>query len=340
MQNYSKIINRFRGRRILVIGDVILDRYIHGTVSRISPEAPVPIILEKSSNCQPGGSANVAGNLAALGANVSLAGRIGRDADGELLKKRLKAQAIDTRLIFSEKNFPTITKTRILAQHHQMLRIDKEHLTPWISANQKKFRDYFQKNIKTFDAVILSDYGKGVITPALVSFVCELAVRNNVIITVDPKMEHFAYYRHVTSITPNLKETENAIRNIMIRAKGAALDVDGDQLTTDAEIDRAGKELMRFLKLESLLITLGERGMKLFDQDQKPVSIPTQARDVYDVTGAGDTVIAVFTLALTAGASKLEAAKTANAAAGVVVGHLGAVAIQLSELKRAVKEIK
>lgn len=340
MKNYLTIINRFKGWRILVIGDVILDRYIHGSVSRISPEAPVPIVLEKSSSCQLGGSANVAGNLAALGANVSLAGRIGNDADGKLLQKRLKAQGIDTRLIFSEKNFPTICKTRILAQHHQMLRIDKEHLTPWACASQKKFRNYLQKNIKSFDAIILSDYGKGVITADLVNFVCNLAVKNKVIITVDPKIGHFAFYRRVTSITPNLKEAENAIRNIQITAKGAALDVDHDELKTDADIDRAGKELMRFLELESLLITLGERGMKIFEKDKTAVSIPTQARDVYDVTGAGDTVIAAFTLALTAGASKLEAAKIANAAAGVVVGKLGAAVIELNELKQAVKEIK
>lgn len=340
MKNYLNIISRFKNQRVLVIGDVILDCYIHGSVSRISPEAPVPIVLERTFTSKPGGSANVASNLASLGAKVTLAGRVGRDPEGELLKAKLEDQKINTSLIYTENIFPTITKTRIMAQHHQMMRIDKEHLTPWNSANQKKFLAHLQKNIKNFDAIILSDYGKGVVTAELVNAVRDLALKHKKILTVDPKVEHFSYYKNVTCITPNLKEMENAVRNIMIKSKGVALDVEGDQLKADADIDRAGQELLKFLNLDSLLITLSEKGMKLFEKDRKPVSIPTQARDVYDVTGAGDTVISVFTLALTTGASKVEAAKLANAAAGVVVGHMGAVAVTLPELKEAVRDIK
>ncbi len=341
MKNYLNIINRFKNQRVLVIGDVILDRYIHGSVSRISPEAPVPVVLEKDFSCQPGGSANVAANLASLGAKVALVGRVGQDAEAKLLKERLKALKIETGHIYAEKNFPTITKTRIMAQKHQMLRIDKEQVTPWQgTSSHKQFCAYLKQNIKNYDAVILSDYGKGVITAELVSLVCDLALKHKKILTVDPKVEHFAYYKNVTSITPNLKETENAIRNIMMATKGAALDVENDQLKTDSDVERAGKELLKFLQLDSLLVTMGERGMTLFEKGKAPVSIPTQARDVFDVTGAGDTVISVFTLALTTGATKLEAAKLANAAAGVVIGHSGAVAVTLPELKEAAKDIK
>jgi D-beta-D-heptose 7-phosphate kinase/D-beta-D-heptose 1-phosphate adenosyltransferase len=208
--------------------------------------------------------------------------------------------------------------------------------------DKKVFQKIFKlikDNIKKVDGIILSDYGKGLITPELVHFVCALAIQNKKMITVDPKVEHFNYYRQVTSITPNLKEAENAIRNIKITdPKAYTLGVHTEQLKSDADINLAGQELLKYLDLESLLITLGERGMRLFERGQKPVSISTKAKEVFDVTGAGDAVISAFTLSLTAGANKRQAAEISNFAAGVVVGKLGAVAVTKQELLTAIKE--
>ncbi len=338
MRNYSKIIANFRRKKILVIGDILLDQYIFGSVSRISPEAPVPIILQEGkSTYTPGGSANVANNLKALGADVSLVGKVGADAEGKILLKRLKEWKIDTEGVWGDRHFPTPIKTRIVAQNQQIVRLDREII--WDSSDRQKNRaiyDFIEKQLKRFDAIIISDYGKGMISPRLISEACSQAIAAGKIITVDPKVEHFGYYQGVTAITPNRKEAENAIRNIKIsHPNGKDLAVDRDQLS-DRNIERAGQELLKFLRLESLLITLGEHGMCLFERDKKPHHIPTRAREVYDVTGAGDTVIAVFTLALTAGATKLAAAELANFAAGVVVGHRGAVAITPKELCSAV----
>ena len=340
MTIYKNIISKFKDKNILVIGDVMLDQYIRGTVSRISPEAPVPIVLEKESFSTPGGAANVATNLSALGSAVTLVGRVGRDFAGEILIQELKKKAIHTQAIFFDKTLPTVSKTRVIAQHQQVVRIDKEDSqSPGDPRVKEQMLRFFKKNIEQFDGVIISDYGKGLMTPDLVSFVCTLALAKKKIITVDPKVEHFRYYRSVTAITPNLKETENAIRDIKIgSASSHELGIHSDKLSTDAEIDLAGVELLRYLDLECLLITLGERGMRLFEKNKKPVSIATQAQEVYDVTGAGDTVISTFTLALCAGATKLQAAYLSNFAAGIVVGKLGAVAVTKEELLAASKK--
>jgi D-beta-D-heptose 7-phosphate kinase/D-beta-D-heptose 1-phosphate adenosyltransferase len=338
MPNYRQIINRFHQKKILVIGDLILDQYIRGTVARISPEAPVPIVLQEESFYNPGGSANVANNLVSLGAEVTLVGRIGSDPEAKILQRELKKKRINTAGIFIDKAYPTILKTRVIAQHQQVVRIDREKLDQkQTDGVHHKIMKYLEKEINQYDAVILSDYGKGLITAELVPFICSLAFKKKKIITVDPKVEHFSYYRNVTAITPNLKEAENAIRNIKITSDAPhMLNIHTEKLTSTEDIDRAGKALLDYLKLESLLLTLGEHGMRLFEKGKKAVVIKTKAKDVYDVTGAGDTVISVFTLALTAGASKHYAADLANSAAGVVVGKLGAVAVTKDELIEAV----
>lgn len=340
MSTYNNIIARFNHQKILVIGDIILDQYIKGSVYRISPEAPVPIVFQEEAFYTPGGAANVAKNLRALGARVSLIGRIGQDMEGEILKKELKKEGIDTKTIFVDKNFPTILKTRILAHHQQILRIDREqthHLD-----NQdviRKIFNFIKNSIDKFDAIILSDYGKGIITPHLVSFVRDLAIKKKRIITIDPKVEHFSYYRQVTSITPNLKEVENAIRNIKITSDAPhRLKINTEKLKSNEEINLAGKQLLKYLNLESLLITLGEHGMRLFEKGAKPFAIDTKAKEVFDVTGAGDTVISVFTLALAAGSTKRQAAEMANFAAGIKVGKMGAATVSLEELKEAIKD--
>jgi len=323
----------------MVVGDVILDRYIQGSVSRISPEAPVPVVLEESFSYQPGGAANVAHNLAALGAKVTQVGKTGFDFEGQLLKRDLKRKGIDISGIFSDRKMATITKTRVIAQHQQVVRIDREK--PVIrpdAALDKKVASFIEERLKKTDAVIVSDYGKGLITPKMVEAVRDRALAYKIPITVDPKVEHFACYRNVTCITPNLKEAENAIRNIKIReADAQELGLSSDRLYSMKDVERAGDRLLKYLNLESLLITLGERGMCLFEKGKAPYGIDTRAQEVYDVTGAGDAVISVFTLALTAGANKQKAAELANYAAGVVVGKMGAVAVSPEELSDAIK---
>ena len=339
MSSYNNIINAFKNKHILVIGDVILDHYIKGSVSRISPEAPVPIVLEEESFYTPGGAANVAYNLTSLGAKVTLIGRAGNDPQAQILRRELERKKVSAKEILTDTTIPTATKTRVLASHHQVVRIDREKITALSNTMfTERIFDFIKKNINNFDAIILSDYGKGMITPALVEFTCALALKAKKIITVDPKVEHFMYYKNVTAITPNKSETENAIRNIKIKAdKGGNLAINSDRLESDKDIDLAGAQLLKFLDLESLLITLGEQGMRLFEKGKPSFSIKTQARDVFDVTGAGDAVISVFTLALTAGASKRQAAELSNYAAGVVVGKLGAVAVTKSDLMDAIK---
>lgn len=339
MSSYKSVISRFKNKKILVVGDIILDRYIQGSVSRISPEAPVPVVLEEKFMYQPGGAANVAHNLAVLGAQAIQVGRIGNDFEGKILKRALKNKAINIDGIFLDKRVPTITKTRVIAQHQQIVRIDKEVRGVDVSGPIfQKIRLFIDDKIKKADAVILSDYGKGMMTPDLVELMTKAAIRRGIPITIDPKVEHFGCYKKATCITPNLKEAENAIRNIKIRERdGALLDLTNDQLKTIKEIEVAGEKLLRYLDLDSLLITLGEQGMRLFEKGKKPYAIATKAREVFDVTGAGDAVISVFTLALTAGASKREAAELANYAAGVVVGKMGAVAVTPQEILDAIK---
>lgn len=338
MSKYANIFSKFSRKNILVIGDVILDEYIRGNVSRISPEAPVPVVLEKESFSTPGGAANVAHNLHGLGAKVTIIGRIGDDSEGQVLLRQFKDRGLNTKGIFVDKKIPTICKTRVIAQHQQVVRIDRENIAAIGSKEvSQKICNFIDKNIETFDAVIISDYGKGLITPELVDFVRTRALEANKIITIDPKVKNFSYYRNVTAITPNLKEAENAIRNIKITSKSVDnLKIHNDKLQKDKDIDMAGLELLRYLKLDTLLITLGERGMRLFEKGKTPVSIQTKAREVYDVSGAGDTVISAFTLSLASGATKQQAAEIANYAGGIVVGKIGAAAVTKKELTKAI----
>jgi len=339
MGKYEQILSKFGRKNVLVIGDVILDKYIRGSVSRISPEAPVPVVLETESFYTPGGAANVAHNLHGLGAKVVLIGKIGDDLEGRILLQQFKEKGLNTKGIFVDKKLPTICKTRVIAQNQQVVRIDREKCEE--AGSKEVFRkicNLIKKDITSFDAVIISDYGKGLVTPELVDFVREQALANNKIIVIDPKVEHFSYYCNVTAITPNLKEAENAIRNIKITSKSAhTLQIHNDKLQKDKDIDTAGLELLRYLKLDVLLITLGERGMRLFEKGKKPVSIKTKAMEVYDVSGAGDTVISAFTLSLAAGATKRQAAEIANFAGGIVVGKVGAAAVTKKELIKAIK---
>jgi len=339
MTKYEQILTKFSRKNILVIGDVILDRYIQGSVSRISPEAPVPVVLEKESFYTPGGAANVAHNLRGLSAKVTLVGRIGSDVEGSILKRQLAKEGVSVRGIFTDKRLPTICKTRVVAQNQQVVRIDRERAgsSGTKDITEKVFR-FIKNNIAKFNAIIISDYGKGLITPELVNFIRAEALAKKKIIIVDPKVEHFGYYRDVTAITPNLKEAENAIRNIKITSEaGERLGIHSDKLQKDKDINLAGSELLRYLNLDALLITLGEHGMRLFEKGKKSVSIKTKAREVFDVSGAGDAVISAFTLSLSAGATKRQAAEIANFAGGIVVGKMGTAAVTKEELVKIIK---
>jgi D-beta-D-heptose 7-phosphate kinase/D-beta-D-heptose 1-phosphate adenosyltransferase len=332
MKHLKEIIHKFNKAKILVIGDLILDEYIWGSVDRISPEAPVPVVWANKHNFVPGGAANVANNIRSLEGKVSLLGVVGGDKNKDILLAELKKRQIPATGILVEPGRHTTVKTRIIAGHQQVVRVDWEHRDPLPLELNKKIMRFVEKNIDAIDAIIIEDYGKGVINAHLLEDIIALAKAHKKIITVDPKEEHFQYYRGVTSITPNRKELENAIRNLKIKDTSNKFRLNNDRLFTDKDIDSAAKQILEYLNLESMLVTLGEQGMKVFEKSGRMIHIPTQAQAVFDVSGAGDTVIATFSLALSCGATKLEAAHIANFAAGIVVGKVGTAVTNRKEL--------
>ncbi len=337
MSNLKSIINKFNKARILVIGDLILDQYIWGSADRISPEAPVPIVWANKRTYVPGGAANVANNISAFQAHVCLAGVIGRDNQAAILLSELKKRRINTKGIFVEPKRQTTLKTRVIVGHQQVVRVDWEHREAIARDSNSKLIKFIKNNINDFDAIIIEDYGKGVVNAALLDELLGLAHKYKKITAIDPKEEHFQYYNGATSITPNRKELENAIRNLKIKDTTNKFKVDSDRLFTDKDIDSAAKQILKYLNLESILVTLGEHGMRLFEKSGRVTHIPTVAQEVFDVSGAGDTVIATFTLALASGATKLEAAHIANFAAGIVVGKLGTAVTNRKELSERIK---
>lgn len=332
MKNLHAIINKFDKARVLVVGDLILDEYIFGKVERISPEAPVPVLWANKRTHVPGGAANVASNLSSLDAKVHIVGVRGKDKSAEVLISELKKRDIDTKGVFLEPERLTTVKTRIISGHQQIVRIDWEHTEPLPKELNQQIFKFIQKNIDKYDAIVIEDYGKGVVNMQLLQGLVMLAHSHKKIVTVDPKEDHFQYYRGVTAITPNRKELENAIRNLKIKDTTNRLKLNNDRLFTDKDIDLAASQILKYLELESLLITLGEKGMRLFEKNGKVTYIPTVAQEVFDVSGAGDTVISTFTLALCSGASKLEAAHISNYAAGIVVGKVGTAVTTRKEL--------
>ncbi len=331
MEKLQKIVKAFAKANILVIGDLILDEYIRGDVERISPEAPVPVVWAKERSFVPGGAANVANNLRSLGAKVSLAGAVGQDDYCQVMVKELLARGVDTSAVIGEKGRKTTLKTRIFARHQQVVRVDWEDVEPIKNQTQEKLEEFIKGNLKKFDAVVIEDYGKGVFNSGFLAEIISDARRLKKIITVDPKEENFESYHGVTAITPNRKEAQNAIRYLKMKDTRNKFQVYDDGLITDKDIKKAGYAVLKHLELESLLITLGEQGMWLFEQDSDN-HIPTVAQEVFDVSGAGDTVISAFTLGLCAGAEKLEAAHIANFAAGIVVGKVGTATATTEEL--------
>jgi len=331
MISLKNAVNKFSKANILVIGDLILDEYITGTVERISPEAPVPVVWAKERHFVPGGAANVASNLRALGARVTLAGVVGQDDNRAVLLRKLTGLGIDPSAVISEKGRMTTVKSRVFARNQQLVRIDWEHVEPISPSTREKLLAFMARNLKKYDAVIIEDYGKGVFDRDLLRSLITAARAQKKIITVDPKEDNFEQYYGVTCITPNRKEAQNAIRYLKMKDDKNVFKIYDDKLGSHRDIRKAGYEILNHLGLESLLITLGEDGMWLFERGNDE-HIPTVAQEVFDVSGAGDTAIASFTLALAAGAAKADAAKIANFASGIVVGKMGTATTTREEL--------
>ena len=316
-----QVIERFSGRRLLIVGDFMLDHFIRGKVERISPEAPVPVVQVAHEDYVPGGAGNVAANLSALGAKVSVLGMVGDDEAGRTLRSDLNARGVDTSLFLTDGR-PTTVKVRVIAEHQQVVRFDRERRGPLPKTLRAQALGALKAALEQTDGLILSDYGKGMLEPEVLSAAIAAARRRGIPVVVDPKVEHFKKYKRVSCITPNLAEAWG----------GMHLPPKSDE----ASVTALGRKIISTLQAQSVLITRGAAGMSLF-VDGKVTTIPTAAREVFDVTGAGDTVISVLTLALAGGATPLEAAVVSNFAAGIVVAKLGTATVSPEELKSAVK---
>ncbi len=319
----DELLQNVKTKRIAVIGDVMIDRYIWGTVNRISPEAPVPIVEVESESSRLGGAANVANNIVSLGATAQLIGIVGDDFSGKEFRSILEEQNSSSDGIITDSSRPTTVKTRVIAHHQHVVRIDSEEKKDIGQDIQKKIFSALEKNIDSIDGIIIEDYNKGVVVKELIHKIIELANRKKKIITIDPKLNNFFEYKNVTVFKPNKKETEEAI---------------GKKIHNDADVLAAGKILIEKLKADNILLTRSEKGMSLFEKNGTVSHIPTNARNVADVSGAGDTVIATLTAMLTAGATIGEAALLANYAGGIVCGEVGIITIDPAILRSTIFE--
>ena len=317
----KKYIDGFSQARIFVIGDIILDKYIWGDVSRISPEAPVPVVEVTKETKMLGGAANVIHNLATLGASPVLCGVVGEDRAGHEIISKIKEMELKTDGIVTEYGRPTSVKTRVVAQNQQVVRFDRERQSDISPESLGRLLDIIKKNLDVIDGIVVSDYGKGVISSDLMKGLREMVRDDSVIIAVDPKTGNFEYYHEVDVITPNHHEA-GTFCQIDI--------VDKDSLM------QAGRHLLDALNCRSVLITQGRDGMTLFEKGGEIIHIPTVAKQVFDVTGAGDTVISTFSLGLASGLDLKTSAILSNFAAGIVVGEVGTSTVKAEELKRII----
>ena len=313
-------IRKFKGGKILVVGDLILDQYIWGPVSRISPEAPVPVVNVTSETLQLGGAANVSNNIRTLGGRVELCGVIGADEGGRQFMEVLRSHGIGSDGVLIDRERPTTRKTRIVAHNQQLVRFDVERCGAISGVLEARISRYIAACIRSVGAVVVSDYAKGVITARVMANLTDLAGRHKIPVIVDPKVGHIGYYKGVTVLTPNHLEA--------IQAAG----LHGED---ESVLLEAGRQLQQRLGCRIVLITRGERGMSLFEERGQVTHIPTVARQVFDVTGAGDTVVATLALALAAGVPTRQAAKLANYAAGIVVGMVGTGTVTPAQLQEA-----
>jgi D-beta-D-heptose 7-phosphate kinase/D-beta-D-heptose 1-phosphate adenosyltransferase len=316
-----EIINNFSRAGVLVVGDIMLDHFIWGKVSRISPEAPVPVVDVQKDGILLGGCANVLNTIYAIGGNVYVAGIIGSDSMGNYLLGELRQRKIETNGIVVEEGRPTTLKTRIVAHGQQMVRFDKESRKPIPQASIRKILDYVKSLRNKIGAIVISDYNKGVISRELIEGIRKIAKDSEIFICLDPKQSDFSIYEGVHVITPNHHEAQRAA---------------GIEINDENDILSLGNALFKKYNFQALLITRGEEGMSLFEKKPKIAHtfFPAQAKEVYDVTGAGDTVIGVLALGLAAQANLKEATCLANWAAGIVVGKVGTATVSKQELKQ------
>jgi D-beta-D-heptose 7-phosphate kinase/D-beta-D-heptose 1-phosphate adenosyltransferase len=316
---------RFRNTKVLIVGDVMLDRYWWGSVSRISPEAPVPIVRLKNATLAAGGAANVAANIAGLGAEPVLVGIIGKDAEGSALREQLTTRGVAADHLVAVDDRPTTVKTRVIAHSQQVTRIDQEMDHDLSDSDTSKVLDVIGDRLGQVDAVIISDYAKGLLTTNVLREVIDSARRAGKSVLVDPKGKDYTRYTGASLLTPNRKEAAEACK----------LEENGHDL-----IECAGRKLLADLDITAVLITQGEEGMTLFQRSEEPAHFHALARQVYDVTGAGDTVIATLATAVGSGSDLRMAAKLANIAAGIVVEQVGTTSITAADLEKGIQEHK
>ncbi len=313
----------FGACRILVVGDLMLDEYVWGSVDRISPEAPVQVVTVDREEYALGGAGNVVNNLASLGAQVAVAGVIGTLEDGDRMMAMFQSLGVDTSGVIRDPLRPTTRKTRIIAANQHVLRIDRETRRAIPDENHRKLADFIRRKLPETDVMLISDYGKGVVTRALVNTAAEIADSSGRMVIADPKGLDFSKYAGLSLLTPNQKEAALAA---------------GMEITDDATLAQAAQRILHVSGVRYLLVTRGPAGMALFEKDAPPYAIPAEARQVFDVSGAGDTVIAVLGLAAAAGRPLREAARLANTAAGIVVGKVGTATVTPAELSAALTQ--
>ena len=311
----------FEGKKIAVIGDMMLDGYYWGDVKRISPEAPVPVLEVEEEFFRFGGAANVALNILKLGGLPIPIGVIGYDNNGTIFTSLIKDAGIASKGIIVDENRPTTTKTRVIADNHHVVRIDKESKKYLDKETEKKLSSYIANIINAVDGIILQDYNKGVLSASLIDQIISLANQKNVLITVDPKFDNFFAYKNVTVFKPNRKEAEEVL---------------GIKIKKSDDVTAAGIKLLEELQAKYVLLTLGDEGIAVFEQENKEKRMPTKAKKVADVSGAGDTVISTLTLALASGADVHEASLLSNYAAGIVCGEVGIVPVEKETLFKTV----
>lgn len=329
LNRVRKLLENASARRLLVVGDLMLDQFVLGSVRRISPEAPVPVVEFERESFMPGGAANVARNLAALEVPCEIFGLVGGDESGAKLAALLEGQGVGCAGLLRSRARPTSIKTRIIAQNQQVVRVDREDTRPIAKAEVGKLLRHIEARLAESDGVIVGDYGKGVVTQELLDALKSTCRRQGKWLSLDPKPVHRLDLTSLSLITPNRKEA--------FELAGVEDTVRGDDPLRDKALMGVASCLMERLRPALLLITLGEQGMLLCQRGQEPFHIPTVAREVFDVSGAGDTVIAAFTLAIAAGASPFEATVVSNHAAGVVVGKAGTATLTPAELMDSFK---
>jgi D-beta-D-heptose 7-phosphate kinase/D-beta-D-heptose 1-phosphate adenosyltransferase len=326
MNQLLDILKKFQGAHLLVVGDLMLDRFVMGDVERLSPEAPVPVLRVVSEEFRLGGAANVVHNIRTLGGRVTACGIIGNDEAGKRIRGVLRRVGASTAGVFTDRKFQTIQKSRIIASphHQQIVRLDRENREPIHAATLKRLREFILQRAERCDGVVLSDYGKGAVHGELLAALAARVGKRKIICVVDPKKENFARYRRATLITPN---------------KSEAADAAGIDIRDEKTLLAAGAKLLRRWRAQGILITRGADGMSLFRPRRKPRHFPTEPRDVFEVTGAGDTVVAVCALVLACGGDFAAAAMIANLAAGFVGDEIGTVAVPFNKLKLKIEEL-